>query len=89
MKTAQQLIFVNYFDVWGNEDSYDVNDVFKHKIEGLVPETEIDVLQLLVDNDIVYGNVNLGQVVIEIDEHGAEITERQSGRPIGRVQWEG
>lgn len=86
--TAQQLIFVNYFDVWGDEfDGYDVNDVSQHKIEGIIPETDVDVLQLLVDNNIVYGNVNLDQVIIEMDEFGAEITERKTGRPFGRVEW--
>lgn len=83
-----QLIFVNYFDVWGKEfDGYDVNDVSRHKIDGLIPETDTDVLQLLVDNNVIYENVNLDQVVIEMDEFGAEITERKTGRPFGRVEW--
>ena len=86
--TVQQLIFVNYFDVWGNEDEgWDVNDVSRHKIDGLIPETDTDVLQLLVDNDVVHGHVNLDQVIIEMDEFGAEITERKTGRPFGRVEW--
>lgn len=87
MKT-QQLTFTNYYDVLGNEfDGYDVNDVSQHKIKGSVPDTGQDVLDLLIDNDIVYRNVTLADVEIEIDEFGAEITEAKNGRPFGRIEW--
>lgn len=88
MKT-QQLIFINYYDVLGNEfDGYDVNDVSQHRINGLIPDTSQDVLNLLIDNDIVHRNVTLADVEIEIDEFGAEITESKTGRPFGRIEWD-
>lgn len=87
MKT-QQLNFVNYYDVLGNEfDGYDVNDVSRHNIKGSIPDTSEDVLNLLIDNNIVYKDVTLADVEIEIDEFGAEITESKNGRPFGRIEW--
>jgi hypothetical protein len=82
------MIFVNYFDVWGNEiDGFEVNDVSLHRISEVIPETELDVIQLLVDNDIVHSDVNLNDVDIQLSEYNAEITERKTGRPFGRIDF--
>jgi hypothetical protein len=78
------MIFVHYFAVLGN----DVNDVRKRRISGVIPETELDVLQLLIDNDVVHSNVKLDDVVIELSECSAEITERKTGRPFGRINFQ-
>ena len=90
-----KLIFVNYWDVWGNEaDGWDVNDVSRHTMKGSKPETAADVLSLLIANDIVHSDVTLGDVEIEIDSCGAEITETgrrldlELSKPFGRIEWE-
>lgn len=83
------LIFVNYWDVWGNEtDGWDVNDVSRHKIEGSKPDTAADVLLILQANDLVHADVTLADVQIELDSHGAEITEKANGKPFGRIELE-
>ena len=85
-----KLIFVNYWDVWGNEnDGWDVNDVSRHKIEGCEPDTEADVLNLLIANDLVHSDVSANDLEIQIDSYGAEIIERANGKPFGRIEWEG
>lgn len=84
-----KLIFVNYWDVWGNEDDgWDVNDVMRHTIKGSKPETDADVLSLLIANDLVHSDVTLGDLQIEIDGCGAEITETGNNKPFGRIEWE-
>lgn len=83
------MIFVNYFDVWGNEnDGWDVNDVSRHKIEGSEPDTAADVLSILQANDLVHADVSLADVEIELDSYGAEIIQKANGKPFGRIEWE-
>lgn len=80
--------FIDYIDVWGNQvDGFDVNMVARRNVQGNVPDTPIDVLKLLVDNDLIFENVNFDHIVIEMDEYGAELTERKTGYPIGRLVW--
>ena len=83
------MIFVNYFDVWGNEaEGWYVNDVSRHRIEGSEPDTAADVLSLLKANGLVHDWVTLTDVQIELDSYGAEITEKANGKPFGRIEWE-
>ena len=86
-----ELIFVNYWDVWGNEaDGWDVNDVSRHTIKNSeAPDTEKDVLSILIDNDIVHSDTSLDDLDLEFSSFSVEITERKTNRPFGRIEWEG
>lgn len=84
------IIFINYWDVWGNEtDGWDVNDVSRHTLKDTdTPNTETDVLAVLIDNDIVHADTTLGDLDIEFSECSVEITESKTQRPFGRLEWE-
>lgn len=84
------IIFINYWDVWGNEnDGWDVNDVSRHTLKNSEPpKTETDVLAVLIDNDIVYADITLEDLTLEFSECSVEITEFKTGRPFGRLEWE-
>ena len=84
------IIFINYWDVWGNEtDGWDVNDVSRHTLKDTdTPNTETDVLAVLIDNDIVHSDTTLGDLDLEFSECSVEITERKTQRPFGRLEWE-
>lgn len=84
------IIFINYWDVWGNQfEGYEVNDVSRHTLKNTdTPKTETDVLAVLIDNDIVHADTTLGDLDIEFSEFSVEITERKTGRPFGRLEWE-
>lgn len=84
------IIFVNYWDVWGNQfEGYEVNDVSRHTLKDTdIPKTENDVLSVLIDNDIVHPDTTLGDLDIEFSECSVEITERKTHRPFGRLEWE-
>ena len=86
-----ELIFVNYWDVWGSEsEGWEVNDVARHTLKNSeAPDTEKDVLSILIDNDIVHSDTSLDDLDLEFSSFSVEITERKTNRPFGRIEWEG
>jgi len=87
--SPMKLIFVNYWDVWGNaREGFEVNNVSRHTLTGKIPESPQAVLRLLKENEIIHKTARIRSFSeIDFQCSGIELTER-SGRPFGRIEWE-
>jgi hypothetical protein len=84
-----KLIFVNYFDVWGNaREGFEVNDVSRHTLTGNIPDSPKAVLKLLKENEIIHKTTRIRSFSrIDFQCSGIELTAR-CGRPFGRIEWD-
>jgi hypothetical protein len=80
-----ECTFVHFWDVWGNEtDGFDVNDVSRHDFTASRLDSDSDVLEALEENGF---NVSGCNINMEWNESSVELTDFDTGKPLGRLEF--
>jgi hypothetical protein len=80
-----ECTFVHFWDVWGNEtDGFDVNDVSRHDFTVSRLDSDSDVLEALEENGF---NVSGCNIEMEWNESNVELTDFDTGKPLGRLEF--
>lgn len=80
---------IDYFDVWGNaEEGWEVNNLQSiTQIEVSEDATDLEIIKKLIDIDYLQDSAReLVEISNQGDEHFLEFFEKESGRPLCRLE---
>ena len=86
-----KMILVDYFDVWGNEDGFEVNNLARYDdkpVDVNDPDNVLDILISLVNYGYLKPEaVKLLEVDFTMNDFCLEIYIRETGEPVCRLEY--
>lgn len=82
---------IDYYDVLGNkEDGYEVNDVYTRitGVEITDNTTDEDIINYLKSINFLIESATTETIEIDGDDFCIELTEKETGYPLGRLERE-